>query len=149
MSISQIIKKYHKNRIENIRKMSNGIDKNMAIGSFVADLGKGSIKPVANAIGSCFRKVKKCYLLFTSNSMQMSLEFRGRQSIIKKYPKLKNDIEQKETKKSNLKENKAKFENELKEKEEELAKLTTKLTSKELEMEEIKNFAAFVKNRRK
>ena len=93
MSISQIIKKYHKNRIENIRKMSNGIDKNMAIGSFVADLGKGSIKPVANAIGSCFRKVKKCYLLFTSNSMQMSLEFRGRQSIIKKYPKLKNDIE--------------------------------------------------------
>ena len=59
MSISQIIKKYHKNRIENIRKMSNGIDKNMAIGSFVADLGKGSIKPVANAIGSCFRKVKK------------------------------------------------------------------------------------------
>ena len=93
MSISQIIKKYHKNRIENIRKMSNGIDKNMAIGSFVADLGKGSIKPVANAIGSCFRKVKKCYILFTSNSMQMSLEFRGRQSIIKKYPKLKNDIE--------------------------------------------------------
>ena len=93
MSISQIIKKYHKNRIENIRKMSNGIDKNMAIGSFVADLGKGSIKPVANAIGSCFRKVKKCYLLFTSNSMQMSLEFRGRQSIIKKYPNIKNDIE--------------------------------------------------------
>ena len=47
------------------------------------------------------------------------------------------------------KENKAKFENELKEKEEELAKLTTQLSSKELEMEEIKNFAAFVKNRRK
>lgn len=94
MSISQIIEKYHKNRVENIRKMSNGIDRNMAIGSFVADLGKGSIKPVSNVIGSCFRKVKKCYILFTSNSMQMSLEFRGRHSITKKYPKLKNDIEQ-------------------------------------------------------
>ena len=94
MSISQIIEKYHKNRVENIRKMSNGIDRDMAIGSFVADLGKGSIKPIANAIGSCFRKVKKCYILFTSNSMQMSLEFRGRHSITKKYPKLKNDIEQ-------------------------------------------------------
>ena len=44
MSISQIIEKYHKNRVENIRKMSNGIDRDMAIGSFVADLGKGSIK---------------------------------------------------------------------------------------------------------
>ena len=44
MSISQIIEKYHKNRVENIKKMSNGIDRDMAIGSFVADLGKGSIK---------------------------------------------------------------------------------------------------------
>ena len=86
MSISQIIEKYHKNRVENIRKMSNGIDRNMAIGSFVADLGKGSIKPIAKAIGSCFRKVKKCYILFTSNSMQMSLKFRVRHSITKKYP---------------------------------------------------------------
>ena len=37
MSISQIIEKYHKNRVENIKKMSNGIDRDMAIGSFVAD----------------------------------------------------------------------------------------------------------------
>ena len=38
------VNKWETNRVENIKKMSNGIDRDMAIGSFVADLGKGSIK---------------------------------------------------------------------------------------------------------
>ncbi len=48
MSISQIINIYHKNRIENIKKMKNGIEKDFAIGSLVADVGGKCIKPIAN-----------------------------------------------------------------------------------------------------
>lgn len=81
MSITQKIEIYHKNRIESIKNMSNGIDRDMAIGSLVADLGKGSIKAVARFIGSCFRKVKKCFVLFTTKTIQTSLEFRGRKKV--------------------------------------------------------------------
>lgn len=84
MSISQKIEIYHKNCIESIKNMSNGIDRDMAIGSLVADLGKGSIKVVARFIGSCFRKVKKCYHLFITKTIQISLEFRGRKKSKKK-----------------------------------------------------------------
>ena len=56
MIISKVIEKFHKNRIESILKMPNGLEKDMAIGSFVADLGKRSITPVAKSIGSCFKK---------------------------------------------------------------------------------------------
>lgn len=96
MSITQKIEKYHKNRIESIKKMKNGIDKDMAIGSLVADLGKGSIKPVANAIGSCFRTVKNKYLSFVNRSdyIQLSLEFRGRKKAEDKDHKLIDRIKQ-------------------------------------------------------
>ena len=53
MSISQIINIYHKNRIENIKKMKNGIEKDLAIGSLISDLGGKGFKVVALFIGSC------------------------------------------------------------------------------------------------
>ena len=61
MIILKVIEKFHKDRIESIKKMSNGYEKDLAIGALVADLVKKSITPVAIAIGSCFRKTKKCY----------------------------------------------------------------------------------------
>ena len=93
MIISKVIEKFHKNRIESILKMPNGLEKDMAIGSFVADLGKRSITPVAKSIGSCFKKVKKCYLMYIDGFIQLKIEFRGRKSITTKYPNIKKDIE--------------------------------------------------------
>ena len=94
MSISKIIEKFHKNRIESIKKMSIGPERDYAIGSLVADLGKRSITPVAIAIESCFRKVKQCYEFFVNGYIQQKIEFRGRKKITDKYINLKNDIEQ-------------------------------------------------------
>lgn len=92
MIISQVIEKYHKNRIISIQKMPNGIERDLAIGALVADLGKRAITGVANAIGSCFRKVKKCFLLF-SEPQQLSLfEFRGRKKVEENYPEIKNKL---------------------------------------------------------
>lgn len=91
MSISQKIEIYHKNRVENIRKMSNGIDRDMAIGAFAADLGQRSIKPLAKAIGSCFRKVKSCFEMF-HYGVQTKIEFRGRKKIEDIYPEIRNQI---------------------------------------------------------
>ena len=91
MSISQKIEIYHKNRVENIRKMSNGIDRDMAIGAFAADLGQRSIKPLAKAIGSCFRKVKSCFEMF-HYGVQTKIELRGRKKVEDKFPKIRNQI---------------------------------------------------------
>ena len=92
MSITKIIKKFHSNRIQNIKNMPNGVEKDLAIGSLVADLGKRSISAVCKVIGCCFRKVKKCYDEFI-NGIQLSIEFRGRKRIEYIYPNIKNDIE--------------------------------------------------------
>ena len=73
--------------------MKNGIDKDYAIGSFVADLGKNSITAVAKSIDCCFRKVKKCYEMFINGFIQLKIEFRGKKSVIENYPNLKSDIE--------------------------------------------------------
>lgn len=93
MIISKLIEKFHKNRIESIKKMSNGFEKDYAIGALVSDLGKRSITPVANALGSCFKKVKKCYEMFQDGCIQLKIEFRGRKRITEKYINIKNDIE--------------------------------------------------------
>ena len=89
MIISKVIEKFHKNRIESIKKMSNGYEKDLAIGALVADLGKRSITPVSKAIGSCFRKTKKCYQMFIDGYIQLKIEFRGRKRITEKYPNIK------------------------------------------------------------
>lgn len=92
MSISQKIEIYHKNRVENIKNMNKGLEKDLAIGALVADLGKRSISAVSKSLNLCREKVKSCYDKF-KNGIQLKLEFRGRKSIIDKYPNLKNDIE--------------------------------------------------------
>ena len=91
MSISEIIKKFHQNRVKNIKNMSAGYQRDMAIGAFVADLGPRSIKPIAKAIGSCFRKVKKCFEMFRYG-VQIKIEFRGRKKVEDKFPEIKNQI---------------------------------------------------------
>lgn len=57
------------------------------------------------------------------------------QEAMLKQQELEEEMKQREEKKINLKKNKEKFEKELQEKEEELAKITQKLSSKELEIE--------------
>lgn len=93
MSISQKIEIYHKNRIKSIKKMKNGSEKDIAIGSLVADVGGRCIKPIARLLGSSFRKVKQCFILFKENCKQLKLEFRGRKRLVFHYPNLKDDIE--------------------------------------------------------
>ena len=90
MIIAHKLDNLYKNQIENIKNMKNGIERDLAIGALVADLGKGAITAVAKAIGSCFRKVKKCYLLFINqcNYIQLSFEFRGRKKAEEKDPNL-------------------------------------------------------------
>lgn len=92
MSIALIIKTHHKNRIESIKNMKNGIDKDMAIGALVADLGNRSISAVSKVLNHCREKIKKCYLLFINGFIQKE-EHRGRKLIEEKYPNLKTDIE--------------------------------------------------------
>ena len=94
MTISQKIEKMHKNRVESIKKMKNTIDKDMAIGSLVCDLGNRAITAVAKAIGSCFRKVKKCKELFQNQFTQLKLEFRGRKKIEEISPQIINHIKE-------------------------------------------------------
>mgnify|MGYP003305942655 FL=1 len=72
--------------------MKNGIEKDLAIGSLVADLGKRAINGVSKALHLSREKVKSCYDKF-KNGIQIKLEFRGRKSIIVKYPNIKKDIE--------------------------------------------------------
>lgn len=91
MSISKVIKKFYQNRVEIIKKMPNGYQRDIAIGAFVADLGPRSIKPIAKAIGSCFRKVKNCLDIFL-HGVQTKIEFRGRKKIEDIYPDIKNQI---------------------------------------------------------
>lgn len=93
MIISQKIEKYNKNRIESIKKMSNGYEKDYSIGALIADLGKRCIRQVCKIIGICYRKAKKCYDIFLNIYIKPTVELRGRKKIIEKYPNLKKDIE--------------------------------------------------------
>lgn len=92
MSIAEKIEKFHKNRVKTIINMNKGIDKDLAIGSFVADLGKRAISAVSKALNMSREKIKSCYDKF-KNGVQIKLEFRGRKSIITKYPNIKRDVE--------------------------------------------------------
>ena len=92
MSIALIIERNHKNRIESIKKMSNGIEKDIAIGALVADLGHRSISAVSKALKHCREKVKNCYSKYVNGTPEKA-ENRGRKTIEEKYPDLKTDIE--------------------------------------------------------
>lgn len=93
MSIAQKMEKFHKNRIESIKKMPNGIYRDNAIGALAADLAPRSISAIAKAIGCCRKKVKDCLELFKNGFKQVKFEFRGRKSIIDIFPNLYKDIE--------------------------------------------------------
>jgi len=92
MSISQVIENSYKNIVISIKKMSKGTDRDLAIGSFIVDLGKRSIRAICNVLGISFRKAKQCVNLFLYGK-QISFEFRGRKKITDKYPNLIIDIE--------------------------------------------------------
>lgn len=92
MSILEKIEKYYKNQVENIKKMTNGIENDFTIGSLVLDLGNRSISAVSRILNICRAKVKSCLNEFISGR-QLSIELRGRKKITDKYPNLKNDIE--------------------------------------------------------
>lgn len=92
MSITEVIEKFHKNRVKSIKNMKNGIEKDLAVGSLVADLGKRAISGVSRALHISREKVKSCYDKF-KNGIQIKLEFRGRRTIKIKYPNIKKDIE--------------------------------------------------------
>lgn len=93
MSISQKLKKYHKNQIENIKIEKNHSSKIRQIGSLVLDVGGHCISAVAKEC-SCSRKfVKKCYLIVRDNlEIVSSRHNSGRKKITEKYPELQEDI---------------------------------------------------------
>ena len=47
MNISYILKNWNSNRVESIKKMKKGEEKDLAIGSLIADLGKRTISAVS------------------------------------------------------------------------------------------------------
>lgn len=92
MSIAEKLEKFHKNRIKNIKKMKNGTERDLAIGSLVADLGNRAINGVSKVLNISRNKVKSCYEKFVYG-IQISIEFRGRKKVEVQFPNLINDIE--------------------------------------------------------
>lgn len=94
MIIQERIEKGYKNQIEIIKKERNYVNKQKMVGALVLDLGARSINAVAAAIESCWRYVKKCYLIVKENlSIPSNKHKCGRKLLIEKYPNLKEDIE--------------------------------------------------------
>lgn len=92
MSISQKIEMEHRNQIENIKKEKNRESKMKQIGTLIMDLGVKSINAVANACECCWRYAKKSYYFTLGLIKKNKIETRGRKSLLKKYPELKDDI---------------------------------------------------------
>lgn len=94
MIIQERIEKWYKNQIENIKNEKNREAKIKQIGALVCDLGSRSINAVAKAIGSCWRYVKKCYLLVKEKlPIKTNKHKCGRKTLIEIYPELKEDIQ--------------------------------------------------------
>ena len=70
-----------------LKNMKRGIEQDLAIGSLAADLEKRAINGVSKVLHISREKVKSCYDKF-KNGIQIKLEFRGRKSIITKYPNI-------------------------------------------------------------
>ena len=92
MIITQKLENEYKNCVNFIKKLPNGVERDLAIGALISDVGKRSFSAVSNAIGICFRKAKSCYEKYIYG-MQIKLEFRGRKRVTEIYPELKADIE--------------------------------------------------------
>lgn len=94
MIIQERIEKGYKNQIENIKKEKNRESKIKQIGALVCDLGTRSVNAIAKAIQSCWRYVKKCYLIVKEKLPIKNNKYKcGRKSLIEKYPELREDIE--------------------------------------------------------
>ena len=94
MIIQERIEKGYKNQIENIKNEKNREAKIKQIGALVCDLGSRSINAVAKAIESCWRYVKKCYLLVKEKLPIKNNKHKcGRKTLIEIYPELKEDIQ--------------------------------------------------------
>lgn len=94
MSIAQKLEINYKNQIENIKKEKNRESKIRQIGALVLDVGKRSIKAIAQAI-HCSRKfVKKCYLIVKDDLQIVTKRHRcGRKKKTEEYPTLESDIQ--------------------------------------------------------
>lgn len=87
MSISQVIIMFHKNCIENIKKVKNKLEKAKMIKALICDLGGKGITIVAKMLGMAFKTVKSYYLADFDN-IQISFEFRGRKRVEETNPEL-------------------------------------------------------------
>ena len=76
--------------------MSKGRERDLAIGALVADSGNRAITGIANILGHCFRKVKKCYLMYINkfNFQKSLVESRGRKKVEEKNPEIINQIKE-------------------------------------------------------
>lgn len=94
MSIAQKLEKNYKNQIENIKKEKNRESKIKQIGALVLDVGKRSIKAIAQAIQCSRRFVKYCYLIVKDNLQIVNNRHKcGRKKKIEEYPELESDIQ--------------------------------------------------------
>lgn len=91
MILSQKIENSYKNCIENIKKVKNKLEKAKMIKALICDLGGKGISIIANLLGMAFNTVKSYYLT-DFNSIQISIEFRGRKKVEDKFPEIKHQI---------------------------------------------------------
>lgn len=93
MSITQILEKFYRNQIENIKNEKNYVSKVRQIGALVLDVGGNCISAIADKI-NCSRKfVKKCYITVRDNlEIKTNKDRCGRKKITIIYPELKDDI---------------------------------------------------------
>ena len=93
MSITQKLEKNYKNQIELIKNEKIWKTRIRLIGALCLDIGGRCIKAVAEAIGSCRRYVKKCYLIMKNNLIIISNKNNcGRKKKTEEYSELINDI---------------------------------------------------------
>ena len=94
MSIAQKLEINYKNQIENIKKEKNRESKIKQIGALVMDVGKRSIKAVAEAIHCSRKYVKYCFLIVKNDLQIVTNRHKcGRKKKIEEYPTLESDIQ--------------------------------------------------------
>ena len=69
MSITEKIRKEHRNQIENIKNTKDKRSKELQIGALIVDLGKGSINAVSQECNCSWKYAKNCLELFQNKEM--------------------------------------------------------------------------------
>lgn len=94
MSIAQKLEMNYKNQIEIIKKEKNRESKIRQIGALVMDVGKRSIKAVAEAVHCSRKYVKDCFLIVKYHLQIVTNRHKcGRKKKIEEYPTLESDIQ--------------------------------------------------------